>query len=89
VIEPAAVAGGGGVVELIHDHHLEALGGDLSEGAIGERLHRGEHMAPLAGQLAIHIELSEGGITQHLAEGGQGLQQDLLAVGDQQRRRRL
>jgi hypothetical protein len=35
VIEPAAVAGGGGVVELIHDHHLEALGGDLSEGTIG------------------------------------------------------
>jgi hypothetical protein len=22
VIEPAAVAGGGGVVELIHDHHV-------------------------------------------------------------------
>jgi hypothetical protein len=49
VIEPAAITGGGGVVELIHDHHLEALGGDLREGAIGERLHRGEHMAPLAG----------------------------------------
>jgi len=77
------------VVELIHDHHLEALGGDLSEGAIGERLHRGEHMAPLAGHCAIHIELAEGGIAQHLAEGGQGLQQDLLAVGDQQQRRRL
>jgi len=89
VIEPAAVAGGGGVVELIHDHHLEALGGDLSEGAIGERLHRGEHMAPLAGHRAIHIQLPEGGIAQYLAEGGQGLQQDLLAVGDQQQRRRL
>ena len=35
VIEPAAVAGGGGMVELIHDHHLEALAWDLSEGAIG------------------------------------------------------
>lgn len=46
-------------------------------------------MAPLAGQLAIHIQLSEGGIAQHLTEGGQGLQQDLLAVGDQQQRRRL
>lgn len=68
------------MVELIHDHHLEALGGDLREGAIGERLHRGEHMAPLAGHRAIHIELPEGGIAQHLAEGGQGLQQDLLAV---------
>lgn len=46
-------------------------------------------MAPLAGQLAIHIELPEGGIAQHLAKGGQGLQQDLLAVGDQQQRRRF
>lgn len=44
-------------------------------------------MAPLAGHLAIHIQPPEGGSTQHLAEGGQGLQQDLLAVGDQQRRR--
>jgi hypothetical protein len=76
-------------VELIHDHHLEALGGDLSEGAIDKRLHRGEHMAPLAGHLTIHIQLPEGGIAQHLAEGGLGLQQDLLAVGDQQQRRRL
>jgi len=46
-------------------------------------------MAPLAGHLTIHIELPEGGIAQHLAEGGEGLQQDLLAVGDQQQRRRL
>ena len=46
-------------------------------------------MAPLAGHRAIHVELAEGGIAQHLAEGGQGLQQDLLAVGDQQQRRRL
>ena len=46
-------------------------------------------MPPLAGHRAIHIQLPEGGIAQHLAEGGQGLQQDLLAVGDQQQRRRL
>ncbi len=84
VIQPAGVAGGGGVVELVHDHHVEAIGGDLGQVALGEGLHRGEHMAPLAGHLAIHVELAEGGIAQHLAEGGQGLLQDFLAVGDQQ-----
>ncbi len=89
MIKPAAVAGGGGVVELIPDHHLEALGGDLREGAVGQRLHGGERMAPLVGHLAIHIQLPKGGIAQHLAEGGQGLQQGLLAVGDQQQRRWL
>lgn len=89
VIEPAAVAGGGGVVELVHDHDVESVGGDLGQIALGEGLHRGEHMAPLAGHLTIHVELAEGGIAQHLAEGGQGLLQDLLAVGDQQQRRRL
>ena len=87
VIEPAGVAGGGGVVELVHDHHLEAIGGDLGQAALGEGLHRGEHMAPLAGDLAIHVELAEGGIAQHLAEGGERLLQDLLAVGDQQQGR--
>jgi hypothetical protein len=31
-------------------------------------------MAPLAGHLAIHIQLPEGGIAQHLAEGGEALE---------------
>jgi hypothetical protein len=61
----------------------------LVTGKLRERLHRGEHMAPLPGLFAIHLKLPEGAIAQHLAEGVQGLLQDLLAVGDEQQPRRL
>lgn len=48
VIEPAPVAGCGGVVKFIHDHHREAIGGDLGEGAVGERLP--DRVAPESGE---------------------------------------
>jgi hypothetical protein len=71
--QPALVAGGGGVVELIDDHHGEGVRSQGRRIDPRERLHRGEHMAPLAGALAIHQQLTEGAIAQHLAEGGEVL----------------
>lgn len=44
-------------------------------------------MAPLAGALAIHQQLAEGAIAQHLAEGGEALLQDLAPVGHEQQAR--
>lgn len=74
VAQPALVAGGCGVVELIDDHHGERVRRQLRRIQPSERLHRGEHMAPLAGALAIHQQLAEGAIAQHLAEGGEALE---------------
>ena len=71
VAQPALVASGGGVVELIDDHHVERVRRQVRRIQPSERLHRGEHMAPLAGALAIHQQLAEGAIAQHLAEGGE------------------
>ena len=59
----------------------------LMPGNLPERLHRGEHMPPLPGPFAIHLQLAEGAIAQHPAEGVQGLLQDLLAVSDEQQPR--
>jgi hypothetical protein len=84
VIEPAPVAGGGGVVELIHDHHVVGGGVDGGGVLLGKGLHGGKHVTPVAGPFAIHLQFAEGAIAQHLAEGEQGLLQDLLAVGDEQ-----
>lgn len=36
-------------------------------------------MPPVARQLAMHVELADGGIAQHLAEVGQVLLKNLLA----------
>ena len=44
-------------------------------------------MAPLAGALAIHQQLAERAIAQHLAEGGEALLQDLAPVGNEQEAR--
>ncbi len=85
--QPALVAGGGGVVELIDDHHGEGVRRQVCRIQPSERLHRGEHMAPLAGALAIHQQLAEGAIAQHLAEGGEALLQDLAPVGHEQQAR--
>ncbi len=87
VAQPALVAGGGGVVELIDDHHGERVRRQVRRIQPSERLHRGEHMAPLAGALAIHQQLAEGAIAQHLAEGGEALLQDLAPVGHEQQAR--
>ncbi len=57
-------------MELINDHHVERARRQARRIHRRERLHRGEHMAPLAWTLAIHQQLTEGAIAQHLAEGG-------------------
>jgi len=85
--QPALVAGGGGVVELIDDHHIERVRRQVRRIQPSERLHRGEHMAPLAGALAVHQQLAEGAIAQHLAKGGEALLQDLAPVGHEQQAR--
>ena len=59
VAQPALIAGGGGVVELIDDHHVERVRRQVGRIQPSERLHRGEHMAPLAGALAIHQQFTE------------------------------
>lgn len=75
VIEPAPVAGGGGVVELIDDHHLVGSRIDGAQLQLGERLHRGEHVPPIAGLLPVDQQLPAGAIAQHLSKGEQGLLQ--------------
>ena len=69
------------MVELIDDHHVERVWRQVRRIDPRERLHRGEHMAPLAGALAIHQQFAEGAVAQHLAEGGEALLQDLAPVG--------
>jgi hypothetical protein len=62
--QPALVARGFGVVELIDDHHVERVRRQVRRIQPSERLHRGEHVAPLAGALAIHQQLAEGAIAR-------------------------
>lgn len=65
------------MVELVDDHIRKAIGVDLGEVPFGERTNAGERVPPVARQLAIHVELAEGGIPPHLAEGGNGLLDEL------------
>ena len=84
VLEQPPVRRGLGVMELVHDHDVEAAGWQTVEVDSGERLHRSEDVSTLVGLLAIDVELTEGSVAQHGAEDVTALGQNLLAVRDEE-----
>ena len=84
VVEHLLVRRGGGVVELVDDHHVEVIGREVGQAAGVEALDRGEDVLEALRPGAADPLLAEGGVAQGVAEGGEALVEDLLAVGDEQ-----
>ena len=77
------------MVELVDDHHIEMVRRQVVETIGRQRLDRREHVIPLGGRLAVDPLFAERTVTQHMAEGGAALAQDLLAMGDEQQLGRI
>jgi hypothetical protein len=84
VIEQAPVGAGGGMVELVHDDHVEVRRRQVVGARPVETLDGREHVFEALGPPAAHPQLAEGRVEQALAEGRQALREDLLAVGDEE-----
>jgi hypothetical protein len=84
VIEERRVAGRGGVVELVHDHHVEVVGRKLRQARRAQALDGGKDVLEVLGTTAGHPQLAEGVVAERVAEGGQALGEQLLAMGHEQ-----
>ena len=77
---------GPGVVELVDDDHVKLGGVEIIEIQPGQRLHRGEDVAPLTRPLAADELLTERAVAHDMTERVLALSKDLVAVGDEQER---
>lgn len=77
---------GAGVVELINDDHVEPVGGEVIEVQVCQGLHGREDVAPLRRPLAADELLAERAVAHDVGERGLALLQDLVAVGDEEKR---
>ena len=84
VVEDAFVRGRGGVVELVDDDDVEVIGRQRGEVAGVEALDRGEDVLEPCRSRATDPLLAERGVAERVAEGGEALVEDLLAVSDEQ-----
>ena len=84
VVEDAAVGGGRGVVELVHDEVVEVIPRELPQVLLAaEGLDGGEEDVGVLvfGRSRV---LAEAGLGPDAAEGAEGLVEDLVAVGDEE-----
>jgi hypothetical protein len=72
------------VVELVDDDDVEVIGREVGEAGGVEALDGGEDVVEAGGPAAADPELAEGVVAQGVAEGGERLEEDLLAVGDEE-----
>ena len=84
VAEHPVVGGCGGVVELVDDDDVEVVGRQGVEVGVGEALDRGEDVLVAGGAGAADPLLAERRRPQRVAERGEALVEDLLAVSDEQ-----
>ena len=84
VVEHPLVGRRGGVVELVDDDDVEVIGWQRVEAAGVEALDRCEHVLEPVRSCATDPLLAEGWVAQRVAERGEALVEDLLAVGDEQ-----
>src|SRR3546814_16093980 len=83
VVEYLLVGRRRGVVERVDDHHVEVIGREVSQPAGAQALDRGVDVLEPCRLRAADPLLAEGGVAQGVAEGGEALVEDLLAVGDE------
>ncbi len=86
-VQQPAVRRGRGVVELVHDDHVEVVGRDGVHAAGVERLDGREHVLELPRPPAPHPLLAEARVPEGVGERGAALRQDLLPVGDEEEAR--
>ena len=85
VVEDPLVGGRGGVVELVDDHDVEVVRApSASSSAAVKALDRGEDVVESGRARSADPFLAERGVAQRVAECGQALVEDLLAMGDEQ-----
>ena len=84
VIEQPLVARRGGVVELVDDDVLVAVGGQFVERPAVVALDRDEQVIELLGLAAPDQQVAEVRVAEHGPERLQALPKQLLAVGDEQ-----
>ena len=84
VVQEPLVARGGGVVELVDDDVVVAVGGQVVERPAVVALDRDEQVVELLGLAAADEQVAEVRVAEHGPEGPQALPQQLLAVGDEQ-----
>ena len=94
VLEKAGVGGRFSVVKLVDDDHVELVrpqargaGGRRGRRQLGasKRLHRSEHMAPVARDRAGDKELAKGSVSQHFPKRLHALLEDLLAMRNKEK----
>ncbi|CAB4722987.1 unannotated protein [freshwater metagenome] len=71
-------------MELVDDHDLVAVGGDVDDAVRLQRLNAREDVVPPFRPRARHVELTEGMIGKDFPVGADRLLQDLLAMCDEQ-----
>ena len=76
------------MVELVDDHDVEVIGREVVEVGGVETLDRGEDVLEALRPGAADPLLAERRVAQRVAEGGQALIEDLVAVRDEQQRER-
>ena len=87
VLQQPSVRGRLRVMELVDHHHVEALRVQLRRQVQpGQRLHRREHVPPLARPLPTHEALPERPVAQDVAERRLALAENLVTVGHEQQR---
>ena len=89
VVEEPLVARRGGVVELVDDNVVVAIGGQFVKRPALVALDRDEQVVELARLAAADQKVAEVRVAQNVAEGLEALLKQLLAVGNEEKPRPL
>lgn len=84
LFQQGAIGGRGGVVELVHDDHIEVRWVDVRDSRGVQALDRREDVVEPRGPVAADPAFAEGVVAQAVTERGEALVEDLLAVRHEQ-----